>query len=158
MPVNIKPDKPATNTDNNRHEQSNNTAPDGATKPNSTTTDNTKDKSNVEKIKKAIESKNVYEIVDKQNRRIGTARVLLKDNGVFLEFVNDSDVPLSGKIKYDEDDNSIELIEDNTPLSQINFENKTLPKTGSNSNTTTTISGFALILLAMLLKRKNKNI
>ena len=85
---------------------------------------------------------------------------MLKDNGVFLEFVNDSDVPLSGKIKYDEDDNSIELIEDNTPLSQINFENKTLPKTGSNSNTTTTttISGFALILLAMLLKRKNKNI
>lgn len=101
MPVNIKPDKPETNTDNNRHEQSNNTAPDGnesATKPNSTTTDNTKDKSNVEKIKKAIESKNVYEIVDKQNRHIGNARVVLKDDGVFLEFVNDSDVPLSGKI------------------------------------------------------------
>ena len=161
MPVNIKPDKPETNTDNNRHEQSNNTAPDGnesATKPNSTTTDNTKDKSNVEKIKKSIESKNVYEIVDKQNRHIGNARVVLKDDGVFLEFVNDSDVPLSGKIKYDEDDNSIELIEENIPLSQINFENKTLPKTGSNSNKTTTISGFALILLAILLKRKNKNI
>ena len=75
-----------------------------------------------------------------------------------LEYIDDPDVPRSGTIKYDEDDNSIEMIEEDTPLSSIDKEDKILPKTGQSSDESRKIAVFVLMLLAIYLRRKNKNI
>ncbi|MBF1050700.1 MAG: LPXTG cell wall anchor domain-containing protein, partial [Peptostreptococcaceae bacterium] len=125
--------------------------------PDTNITNNPKDKTNIENIKKAVETKKVYTIVDKQNRPIGVARVVIKDNKLVLEYIDDPDVPRSGTIKYDGDDNSIEMIEEDTPLSNID-EDKILPKTGQSSDESRKIAVFVLMLLAIYLRRKNKNI
>jgi len=81
-----------------------------------------------------------------------------------LEYIDDPDVPRSGTIKYDEDDNSIEMIEEDTPLSKIDTDlsrdsdRRILPKTGQSSDESRKIAVFVLMLLAIYLRRKNKNI
>ena len=73
-----------------------------------------------------------------------------------LEFIEDQDVPASGVIRYDEDDNTIEVIDNEVPLSGIFPENKILPRTGDKSDQAVTIIGIALIILALLLRLKNR--
>ena len=134
------------------------TTPDENTNPipNSSTATNKKDKSNIENIKKAVETRKVYNIIDKNNRPIGNAIVVIKDNKLELEFIEDQDVPASGVIRYDGDDNTIEVIDNEVPLSGIYPENKILPRTGDKSSQAVTIIGIALIILALLLRLKNR--
>ena len=134
------------------------TTPDENTNPipNSSTATNKKDKSNIENIKKAVETRKVYNIIDKNNRPIGNAVVVVRDNKLELEFIEDQDVPASGVIRYDGDDNTIEVIDNEVPLSGIYPENKILPRTGDKSSQAVTIIGIALIILALLLRLKNR--
>ena len=134
------------------------TTPDENTNPipNSSTATNKKDKSNIENIKKAVETRKVYNIIDKNNRPIGNAVVVVRDNKLELEFIEDQDVPASGVIRYDGDDNTIEVIDNEVPLSGIYPENKILPRTGDKSSQAVTIIGIALIILALLLSLKNR--
>ena len=175
-PNNPTPNNPTPNNPTPNNPTPNNPTPNNPTpvnvkiyqpRPNNPTTDNPipdtnitnnpKDKTNIENIKKAVETRKVYTIVDKQNRPIGVARVVIKDNKLVLEYIDDPDVPRSGTIKYDGDDNSIEMIEEDTPLSNID-EDKILPKTGQSSDESRKIAVFVLMLLAIYLRRKNKNI
>ena len=146
----IKIYEPIPNYSNTTPNQNNNPIPD------STTANNQKDKSNIENVKKAVESRKVYQIVDKNNRPIGNAVVVVRDNKLELEFIEDQDVPASGTIRYDEDDNTIEVIDNEVPLSGIYPENKILPRTGDKSSQAVTIIGIALIILALLLRLKNR--
>ena len=122
---------------------------------------NSTEKPKIENIKKAVETKQVYKIVDKQNRHIGNAMLVMKDDALTLEFLPDLEVPSSGLIKFNEDNNSIEIIENGIPISYIKVDDKILPRTGAESSRILTASGLAvfgavLIITAILLRIRNR--
>ena len=87
--------------------------------------------------------------------------LVMKDDALTLEFLPDLEVPSSGLIKFNEDNNSIEIIENGIPISYIKVDDKILPRTGAESSRILTASGLAvfgavLIITAILLRIRNR--